>query len=56
MVAMGSSVASGRWRPSEPSKARKKVLDPRIITATRPQDVVREVMQRTSINRTTAQR
>ena len=42
--------------PARPSKARKKVLDPRIITATRPQDVVREVMQRTSINRTTARR
>jgi hypothetical protein len=41
--------------PARPSKARKKVLDPRIITATRPQDVVREVMQRTGINRTTAQ-
>ena len=42
--------------PARPSKPRKKVLDPRIITATWPQDVVREVMQRTSINRTTAQR
>jgi hypothetical protein len=36
-------------------KARKKVLDPSIITAARPQDVVRQVMQRTGINRTTAQ-
>jgi hypothetical protein len=35
---------------------RKKVLDPSIITAKRPQDVVREVMERTGINRTTAQR
>ena len=41
--------------PARPSKARKKVLDPRIITATRPQDVVREVMQKTGINRSTAQ-
>lgn len=41
--------------PARLSKARKKVLDPRIITATRPQDVVREVMQRTGINRTTVQ-
>jgi len=41
--------------PAKPSKPRKKVLDPSIITAARPQDVVREVMQRTGINRTTAQ-
>lgn len=41
--------------PAKPPKPRKKVLDPRIITATRPQDVVREVMQTTGINRTTAQ-
>jgi hypothetical protein len=48
----------GRPRPlidGGPAKAptpRKKVLDPGIITAKRPQDVVREVMQRTGINRT----
>jgi hypothetical protein len=42
--------------PAKPSKSRKKVLDPRIITATRPQDVVREVVQQTGVNRTTAQR
>jgi len=41
--------------PAKPPKPRKKVLDPSIITAARPQDVVREVMQRTGINRTTAQ-
>jgi len=35
---------------------RKKVLDPSIITAKRPQDVVHEVIKRTGINRTTAQR
>jgi DNA-binding IclR family transcriptional regulator len=32
------------------------VVDPAIITAKRPQDVVREVIERTGINRTTAQR
>ena len=42
--------------PARPSKARKKVLDPSIITSIRSQDVVREVMQRTGTNRTTAQR
>ena len=41
--------------PAKPPKPRKKVLDPSIITTARPQDVVREVMQRTGINRTTAQ-
>ncbi len=41
---------------AKPLKLRKKVLDPSVITATRPQDVVREVVQRTGINRTTAQR
>jgi hypothetical protein len=41
--------------PPRPPKPRKQVLDPSIITATRPQDVVREVMQKTGINRTTAQ-
>lgn len=43
-------------RPPQPSKPRKKNLDPSIVTAKRPQDVVREVMQKTGINRTTAQR
>ena len=42
--------------PPRPPKPRKQVLDPAIITATRPQEVVREVMVRTGINRTTAQR
>jgi hypothetical protein len=42
--------------PAKPSKPRKKVLDPNIITATQPQDVVREVMKETGINRTTVQR
>jgi hypothetical protein len=41
--------------PAKP-RLRKKVVDPGIITATRPQDVVREVMERTGINRTTVQR
>jgi Helix-turn-helix len=41
--------------PPRPPKPRKQVLDPSLITATRPQDVVREVMQKTGINRTTAQ-
>jgi len=39
-----------------PLRPRKAVLDPNIITGTRPQGVVREVMERTGINRTTAQR
>jgi hypothetical protein len=43
-------------RPPPPPKPRKQLLDPTIITATRPQDVVREVMEKTGINRTTAQR
>jgi hypothetical protein len=42
--------------PPRPPKPRKQQLDPSIITAKRPQDVVREVMQKTGINRTTAQR
>jgi hypothetical protein len=41
--------------PPRPPKPRKRVLDPSLITVTRPQDVVREVMQKTGINRTTAQ-
>jgi len=50
------------WGPPAPlidgplSRPRKRALDPAITTATRPQDVVREVMQKTGINRTTAQR
>jgi hypothetical protein len=42
--------------PTKAPTARKRVLDPGIISAKRPQDVVREVMERTGINRTTAQR
>lgn len=42
--------------PPRPPRPRKQVLDPSLITATRPQDVVREVMEKTGINRTTAQR
>jgi hypothetical protein len=41
--------------PPRPPQPRKRLLDPSLITATRPQDVVREVMQKTGINRTTAQ-
>jgi DNA-binding CsgD family transcriptional regulator len=41
--------------PPRPPTPRRRVLDPSLITATRPQDVVREVMQKTGINRTTAQ-
>src|SRR6516164_7986614 len=50
------------WGPPAPlidgplSRPRKRALDPAITTATRPQDVVREVMQKTGSNRTTAQR
>jgi hypothetical protein len=42
--------------PTRPPPPRKAVLDPSIITATRPTDVVKEVIQQTGINRTTAQR
>jgi DNA-binding ferritin-like protein len=42
--------------PAKAPTPRKKVLDPSIITAKRPQDVVREVIERTGHNRTTAQR
>ena len=42
--------------PPRPLKPRKVVIDPSIITAPKPQDVVREVMAKTGINRTTAQR
>jgi hypothetical protein len=41
--------------PPRPPQPRKRLLDPSLITATRPQDVVREVMQKTGINRTTVQ-
>jgi DNA-binding NarL/FixJ family response regulator len=44
----------GRLRP--PPKARKTVLDPSVITAMRPQDIVREIVEKTGINRTKAQR
>jgi hypothetical protein len=42
--------------PPRPPKPGKQTLDPSLITATRPQDIVREVMQKTGINRTTVQR
>jgi hypothetical protein len=42
--------------PPRPPKPRKATLDPTIITATKPQDIVREVMAKTGINRTTEQR
>jgi hypothetical protein len=42
--------------PAKPPKPRKAVLDPAIITVAKPQHVVREVMEKTSIDRTTAQR
>jgi hypothetical protein len=42
--------------PARPPAARKAVLDPRIITATRPTDVVKQVIEQTGMNRTTAQR
>lgn len=41
--------------PPRPPKPRKQVVDPGLITATQPQHVVREVMAKTGINRTTAQ-
>jgi hypothetical protein len=40
--------------PREPASPRTLELDPAIITATRPAEVIREVMQKTGINRTTA--
>jgi hypothetical protein len=43
-------------RPPAPPAPRKQVLDPAIITASRPQDIVKEVVQKTGMNRTTAQR
>ncbi len=42
--------------PAKPPPARKAVLDPSIITATRPTDVVKQVIERTGMNRVTAQR
>jgi hypothetical protein len=42
--------------PPQPPKPRKATLDPASIAATRPHDVVREVMEKTGIDRTTAQR
>jgi hypothetical protein len=42
--------------PAKPPKPRKAVLDPAIITVAKPQHVVREVMEKTGIDRTTAQR
>jgi hypothetical protein len=42
--------------PPRPPRQRKQTLDPAIITATRPQDVVRQVIELTGMNRTTAQR
>lgn len=41
--------------PPRPPKPKKQVVDPALITATQPQHVVREVMSKTGINRTTAQ-
>jgi hypothetical protein len=48
----------GRQAPliaGPPPRPPKAVLDPTLITTKRPQDIVREVMQKTGINRTTAQ-
>jgi hypothetical protein len=42
--------------PAKAPRTRKRGVDPAIIMATRPQDVVGEVMERTGINRTTVQR
>jgi hypothetical protein len=56
MVAMGPRHTIGRRRTGQGANTAKKVLDPSIIQATRPQDVGQEVMERTGINRTTAQR
>jgi hypothetical protein len=39
-----------------PAPSARHVLDPATITATRPQDVVKEVMAKTGMNRTTAQK
>jgi hypothetical protein len=42
--------------PAKAPPPRKATLDPSIITTTRPSDIVRQVMQETGMNRTTAQR
>jgi hypothetical protein len=42
--------------PAKVPPPRKAMLDPRIITATRPTDVVKQVIEQTGMNRTTAQR
>jgi hypothetical protein len=42
--------------PAREPRPQKAVLDPSIITAARPTDVVKEVMQKTGMNRITAQR
>jgi hypothetical protein len=41
--------------PPKPPRTRKVTLDPAIITVTKPTDVVREVMAKTGMNRTSAQ-
>jgi predicted DNA-binding transcriptional regulator AlpA len=43
-------------KPPQPSAPGRLVLDPASITATRPQDVVKEVIAKTGMSRTTAQR
>jgi hypothetical protein len=52
----GRSVPLVDGGPTRPRPPRKAVLDPGIITATRPTDVVKQVIQQTGMNRTTAQR
>jgi hypothetical protein len=42
--------------PAKAPPPRKAMLDPSIITATRPTDVVKQVIEQTGMNRTTAQR
>ncbi len=42
--------------PAKAPRPRKTTLDPSIITATRPGDVVKQVMAETGMNRITAQR
>jgi hypothetical protein len=41
--------------PPGPPKPSRPTLDPSIITAKRPQDVVKEIVEKTGLNRTTAQ-
>lgn len=43
-------------QPGRPGTVGKRTLDPSSITATQPHHVVREVIERTGMNRTTAQR